>query len=260
MLLLIGTCRLKLAAGRLPALASRSRPIVGHVHYPEEIEQMLRWATGEIELPLALLPLIHVDIADGKFDSTAQVERLRSEMRERLAEATTIAMEVSSFKRVPLSHETGTIWGNINAFATSVRQRKSSSSFFDPDVADRYADRKPESSNETEFVAALHRVLDRLASKRLILVPHFQAVRSDTGLPIENRPLVRDLVRSVAAARGHEFFDQDRIGQLLGEATRIDSSHYAEAGERAMAACLNRLADGPTDPPELDRLLESLRP
>lgn len=260
MLLLIGTCRLKLAAGRLPELASRSRPIVGHVHYPEEIEQMLRWATGEIELPLPLLPLIHVDIADGKFDSPSQVERLRSETCERLAQATTIVIEVSSFKRVPLREDGRTIWGNINAFATSVRQRKSSSSFFDPAVADRHADRKPETSNEADFVATLHRVLDRLSPRRLILVPHFQAVRSDTGLPIENRPLVRELVRSIAAARGVEFFDQDRIGQRLGSATRVDSSHYAETGERAMAACLNRLADGPADETELDHLLDSLRP
>ena len=239
--ILIGTCRIKRPYRFFDReVRARTYRLHSHVHYPAEILQMIRYLQGEISLIDEAIPYVIDDVNTGNITSHKDLEKTRREALDALENCSQVILEVSSLKKILITGHCGKqYYANITSL-NNMLKGTSKAEFIDIKVSHaKFFEKLTRICTKTEFMDDMNEVLERLKHKRVVLIPHFQAKNPKSGEPIAERIELAHRVESLSLANDCEYFDQTEIIRNLGDSVALkDSSHYSEAGEKAMAVFL----------------------
>lgn len=234
----LGTCRVKRPrvyfSSENKALYSF---VKGHLHYPAEILQFLKHIEGETEICDESLHYVYDDLNNGALKT---ISELRSELNKNLSQiqsAKEFVIEVSSIKKLIVSHEKSNFYGNITAVSNISKGR----SFLSDEITPS-ASVQAQAYKKDEFVHDLEHIAERL-DKKITFISHFRCINPKNNSPILAREKLCSWLEDFCKASGFDYFDQSELvveNQIPNDVLK-DTSHYTEYGEQLMGGKLEGL-------------------
>ena len=208
---------------------------------------MLQYLLGELEIPDYAVPIVIDDVNNGNITTLDGVKRRRTETRDALIEAATVVLEVSSLKRIKFVTHDGlrSVYANITSLK-NLELGVCKANFVDINATlSMLPNTHTQAYCQSDFHDDISKILHYLSDKKVILVSHFNATIAASGQPIAERITLGNWLRDEAAHAGCDFIDQSDLVKRLGRSVALkDTSHYTDAGERAMASVLSAQIDG----------------
>lgn len=236
--LLIGTCRIKRMRAFIEdnSVKSRIAQISSHVHYANEINQMLEYITYKKEIPLDLIGLVIDDINVGKLKSFEEVEEWRKYTNLLLENSKKVIIEISSIKKFELT-KIDKIYGNLTSIRTVIKRKYRFSEYIEAkSLQKKYKNIEPIYSNEEEIKEIMLKVKNFFPNVKILWVNHFRYKIEGSVQEIGERKKLQGWISKYAEELEDDYLDQTRLIDKLGQKIGLkDASHYTEESERLMA-------------------------
>lgn len=238
--LLIGTCRIKRMRTFIEDVDIKKRIslLSSHVHYADEINQILGYITEKKNIPKNLIGLVIDDINVGKLNSFNEIEEWKKYTNIMYKNSRKVIIEISSIKKYLLMKEPN-IYGSITSINNVIYTKKRFAKFINAEMLqEKYKAIQPEYINsQVDLKYVMKEIKSYFPSADILWVSHFRySISENKTKEIIERKILQEWVSKIAKSFNDSYLDQTFILKNLGQDNAtIDSSHYSVEGEKLMA-------------------------